>query len=98
MDNNDNHYYHHDKEWEFLEIQGSKNHYYFKCSKTICKGFGMIEYHDNENKFEITKLHAVDYYNHSYYINKISPKALLNGKIKKEILAKEYIRCTLFKR
>ena len=59
MDNNDNHYYHHDKEWEFLEIQGSKNHYYFKCSKTICKGFGMIEYHNNENKFKITKLHAL---------------------------------------
>ena len=57
----------------------------------------MIEYHDNENKFKITKLHAVDYYNHSYYINKVSPKDLLNGKIKKEILAKEYIRCTLFK-
>ena len=39
----------------------------------------------------------MDYYNNLYYINKVSPKALLNGKIKKEILAKEYIRCTLFK-
>ena len=62
MNNDDNHYYYHDnndKEWEFLEIQGSKNHYYFKCITTICKGFGMIECHDNENKFKITKLHAV---------------------------------------
>ena len=48
----------------------------------------MIECHDNENKFKITKLHAVDYYNHSYYINKVSPKGLLNGKIKKEIWQK----------
>ena len=52
----------------------------------------------NEKKlFKLTKLHTIDYYNHSYYINKVSPKDLLNGKIKKELWNKEYIRCTLFK-
>ena len=45
-DNKEKHYYYNDnnnKEWEFLEIQGSKNNFYFKCSTGICKGFGMIE-------------------------------------------------------
>ena len=45
-DNKEKHYYYNDnnnKEWEFLEIQDSKNNYYFKCSTGICKGFGMIE-------------------------------------------------------
>ena len=39
-DNIDNHYYYRDnikKEWEFLEIKGSNNNYYFKCSTSICK-------------------------------------------------------------
>ena len=56
----------------------------------------MIQRTDDKKIFTLTKLHTIDYYNHSYYINKIIPKDLLNGKITKEIWKKERIRCTLF--
>ncbi len=90
-DNNDNHYYYHDnngKEWEFLEIQGTNNNYYFNCSTSICRGFGMILRTGYKKNFNLTKLHSIDYYNHSYYINKI---------ITKDIWKKEHIRYILFK-
>ena len=99
-DNIDNHYYYQDnngKEWEFLEIQGSNNNYYFKCSTSICRGFGMIQRSDKQSSFNLTKLHSIDYYNHSYYINKIIPKDLLKGKITKDIWKKERNRYILFK-
>ena len=99
-DNIDNHYYYQDnngKEWEFLEIQGSNNNYYFKCSTSICRGFGMIQRSDKKSIFNLTKLHSIDYYNHSYYINKIIPKDLLKGKITKDIWKKERNRYILFK-
>ena len=45
----------------------------------------MIERNDDNNIIRITILLTIDYYNHSYYINNVSSKDLLNGKI----------RCTL---
>ena len=57
----------------------------------------MILRADNKKFFKVTKLHTIDYYNHSYYIKKISPKDLLKGKITKEIWKKECIRYILFK-
>ena len=46
----DTHYYfidNNNKEWQFLEINGGKKNYCFKCSTKICKGFGMIERENN---------------------------------------------------
>ena len=90
-DNDDNHYYYHDnnnREWEFLEIQGSNSNFYFKCSTAICRDFGMILRTDNKKIFKLTKLHPIDYYNHSYYINKIIPKELIDCWITKELWKK----------
>ena len=42
---NEKHYYYIDsnnREWQFLEINGTKNNYYFKCSTKLCKAFAII--------------------------------------------------------
>ncbi len=46
------------KEWEFLEIRGANQAFYFKCSTGICKAFGMIKRDDKNKKFILTKLHT----------------------------------------
>ena len=33
---------HKNYQWQFLEINGVKKYYYFKCSTRSCHGFGMI--------------------------------------------------------
>ena len=55
-------------EWKFTEINGTKNHFYFKCSTHICKGLGKIERpkeKKNNNKFELTKTQNISYNEHT---------------------------------
>ena len=52
------HYYYIDNkndEWEYTEINGSKNDFYFKCSTVNCSGFGMINRHNINKIFRVTK-------------------------------------------
>ena len=58
-----NHYYFYDNnnnEWQFLEINGSKKDFYFKCCTNVCKTFEMIERNDKDKKFRLRKEHNVD--------------------------------------
>ena len=97
---NEIHYYYTDNnkyEWEYLEINGTKLNYYFKCSTGICKGFGMIERNDKLQKFKITKIHDLPYYKHIYFIKAVSPRKLINEQFKEEEWKNEKIRINLFK-
>ena len=86
-----------DNEWQFTEINGTLNKYYFKCSTNKCNAFGMIDRH-NENKiFTLTKEHNIKYIAHTYFKKNICIKKLLNSEIKKEEWEKEEIRLALFK-
>ena len=76
-DNKDKHYYFIDntkKEWEFLEIRGSNQTYYFKCSTVIYKTFSMIKRDYKDKILKLIKYIAEEYYNHSYYIINKCPK------------------------
>lgn len=86
-------------EWEYLEINGTKLNYYFKCSTGICKGFGMIKRNNKLQKFKITKINDLPYYKHTYFIKAISPRKLINEQIKitEEEWKNEKIRINLFK-
>ena len=96
----DKHYYYtdqYDNEWQFTEINGTLNKYYFKCSTTKCKGFGMINRNNKKKEFILSKEHNIEYFNHSYFKNKKCMKKLLNNKINKEEWECDNIRYALFK-
>jgi len=71
--NNMNYYFYtdaNDNEWQFKEINGTLNKYYFKGSTYKCNGFGMIDKR-NENKVIIlSKDHNIKYIWHTYYRKK----------------------------
>ena len=96
----DKHYYYIDNnndEWEYLEINGTSENFYFKCSCKICCGFGMIKRNDNEKKFKVTKKHNLEYYKHPYYIKYVSLKNIIKNNITDEQWKEEKIRYNLFK-
>ena len=83
----DKHYYYIDNnndEWEYLEINGTSENFYFKCSCKMFCGFGMIKRNDNEKKFRVTKKHNLEYYKHPYYIKYISLKNIIKNNITEE--------------
>ena len=82
----DKHYYHLDNnnnEWQFLEINGVKKYFYFRCTTKGCKAFAKIDRSDKEKNFILTKNHNINYYNHTYYLKKLSAEDLLKEKITK---------------
>ena len=69
----DKHYYYLDKqnnEWEFLEVNGVKQFYYFRCTTKNCRAFGKINRIDKNKQFILTKNHDLNYYEHTYYLKK----------------------------
>ena len=62
--NTKEHYYFIDEkglEWQFTEINGSTENYYFQCSFSQCNGFVMIKRQNKDKKFILTKLHNKEY-------------------------------------
>ena len=57
----------------------------------------MINRHNINKIFRVTKSHTIEYYRHSYFKNSISIEKLLNGTISKEKYDKIDIRYKLFK-
>lgn len=67
LDKKNNSYFYYtdsnDNEWQFTEINGTLNKYYFKfkCSTNKCKGFGMIDRRNENYVFKLTKEHNIKY-------------------------------------
>ena len=100
LKNNESHYYNIDDnniEWEFTEINGTKNNYYFKCSSIKCGGFGMINRLLKDKIFVLTKEHKLEYYKHSYYKLKYNYEMLINNNLTKNDFDNEELRYNLFK-
>ena len=96
---NQKHYYYidnQDKEWEFREISGSKDAYYFKCSTTKCNGFGMIKRIDSNN-FYLTKNHSIEYAEHTYFRSVITKYIKEGKKINEEDWHNKSIRIYIIK-
>ena len=96
----DKHYYHLDNKnnkWQFLEMNGVKKYYYFRCTTKGCKAFAKIDRNDKEKNFILTKNHNINYYNHTYYLKKLSAEDLLKEKLTKEEWDKDNIRINLFR-
>ena len=96
----DKHYYYIDnnnEEWQWLEINGTIENFYFKCTSKLCSGFGMIKRKDNDKIFKLTKKHNLEYYKHPYYIKIVSLKNIIKDKITEEQWKEEKIRYNLFK-
>ena len=96
----DKHYYYIDnnnEEWQWLEINGIIENFYFKCTSKLCSGFGMIKRKDNDKIFKLTKKHNLEYYKHPYYIKIVSLKIIIKDKITEKQWKEEKIRYNLFK-
>ena len=94
------HYYYFDinnEEWEFTEVNGSAKNYYFKCSTSLCKGYGMINREDLFHKFILTKEHNLKYYQHSYYKNYKCQDDIIKGNIKKKDWENNEIKTIIIK-
>ena len=94
------HYYYTDNknyEWQFLEVNGVKNYYYFRCSSKLCRAFGKIKRDDKNKIFILSKAHSLNYYRHNYYLKNISADRLIKGELTKSEWEIENIRYNLFK-
>ena len=70
---NCNYYYYtdaNDNEWQFTEINGTLNKYYFKCNTNKCNGLGMIDKLKENQVFTLAKTHNIKYISHTYYKKK----------------------------
>ena len=56
----------------------------------------MINRNNKKKEFILSKEHNIEYFNHSYFKNKICMKKLLNNKINKEERECDNIRYALF--